>query len=146
MADAASTIFPLIFPLNYLFVVFLLNSSTQLFFKLFLKGSASQAEGRGEEPVCMSDDNDVTVIHEHQGDHAEDGIDVPLDRINPETLRKMVEEFVTREWSDLSDADCTFEDKIEQVIKQLQEHRIKVVFDLTSETCNIVPNEARKYV
>jgi uncharacterized protein YheU (UPF0270 family) len=41
--------------------------------------------------------------------------------------------------SDLSDADCTFEEKIEQVIQQLKENRIKVVFDLTSETCNIVP-------
>jgi uncharacterized protein YheU (UPF0270 family) len=51
----------------------------------------------------------------------------------------MVEEFVTREWSDLSDADCTFEDKIEQVLQQLKDNKIKVVFDLTSETCNIVP-------
>ena len=62
-----------------------------------------------------------------------------MDRINPETLRKMVEEFVTREWSDLSDAECTFEEKIEQVIQQLKDNRIKVVFDLTSKTCNIVP-------
>ncbi|MBV5330295.1 MAG: YheU family protein [Chlorobium sp.] len=32
--------------------------------------------------------------------------------MNPESLRKMVEEFVTREWSDLSDAEYTFEDNI----------------------------------
>ena len=36
-------------------------------------------------------------------------VDVPLSRINPVTLRKMIEEFVTRELSDLSDTDCTFE-------------------------------------
>jgi uncharacterized protein YheU (UPF0270 family) len=35
----------------------------------------------------------------------------------PETLRKIVEESVTREWSDLADAGCTFEDKIEQVMR-----------------------------
>lgn len=81
---------------------------------------------------------EVTIERDQQNEYSEEGVDVPLDRINPETLRKMVEEFVTREWSDLSDADCTFEDKIEQVIQQLKDNRIKVVFDLTSETCNIV--------
>ena len=82
---------------------------------------------------------EVTIERDQQDNYAEDGVVVPLDRINPETLRKMVEEFVTREWSDLSDADCPFEEKIEQVIQQLKDNRIKVVFDLTSETCNIVP-------
>jgi uncharacterized protein YheU (UPF0270 family) len=82
---------------------------------------------------------EVTIERDQQNEYAEEGVDVPLDRINPETLRKMVEEFVTREWSDLSDADCTFDDKIEQVIQHLKDNSIKVVFDLTSETCNIVP-------
>jgi uncharacterized protein YheU (UPF0270 family) len=85
----------------------------------------------------MSEDNEV-IIEKERDDSSEDGVEVPLDRINPDTLRKMVEEFVTREWSDLTDSDCTFEEKIEQVLQQLQENRIKVVFDLTSETCNIV--------
>ena len=87
----------------------------------------------------MPECEEVTIERDQQNEYAEEGVDVPLDRINPETLRKMVEEFVTREWSDLSDADCTFEDKVEQVMQQLKDHRIKVVFDLTSETCNIVP-------
>jgi uncharacterized protein YheU (UPF0270 family) len=86
---------------------------------------------------------EVTIERDRdqQNEYAEEGVDVPLDRINPKTLRKMVEEFVTREWSDLSDAGCTFEEKIEQVIQQLNDNRIKVVFDLTSETCNIVPTD-----
>ena len=37
----------------------------------------------------------------------EEGVDIPLDRINPDTLRRMLEEFVTREWSDLTDADLS---------------------------------------
>jgi uncharacterized protein YheU (UPF0270 family) len=87
----------------------------------------------------MPECEEVTIEREQQNEYAEEGVEVPLDRINLDTLRKMVEEFVTREWSDLSDADCTFEDKVEQVMQQLKDHRIKVVFDLTSETCNIVP-------
>jgi hypothetical protein len=87
----------------------------------------------------MPEFEEVTIVRDQHDDHSEDGVDVPLDRINPGTLRKMVEEFVTREWSDLSDADCTFEDKIGQVVQQLNDNKIKVVFDLTSETCNIIP-------
>jgi len=84
---------------------------------------------------------EVTRERNQRDEYAEEGVDIPMDRINPETLRKMVEEFVTREWSDLSDADCTFEDKVEQVIQQLKDNKIRVVFDLTSETCNIVPTD-----
>lgn len=86
----------------------------------------------------MNSHKDVTIVRDNHNDNAEDGVDVPFDRINPETVRKMVEEFVTREWSDLADSDYTFNDKIEQVMQQLKCNKIKVVFDLTSETCNIV--------
>lgn len=88
----------------------------------------------------MIDSNDVTIVNDQQNDNAENGVVVPMERINPETLRKMVEEFVTREWSDLADSDFTFDEKIEQVMLQLKENRIKIVFDLTSESCNIIPN------
>jgi uncharacterized protein YheU (UPF0270 family) len=94
----------------------------------------------------VSDYNEVTLERDYQEspseNNAEDGVVVPMDRINPDTLRKMVEEFVTREWSELADSGCTFEDKIEQVLQQLKDNKIKVVFDLTSETCNIVPADS----
>lgn len=92
----------------------------------------------------MSEVQEVIIVNDQTNEYAEEGVVVPFDRINPETLRKLIEEFVTREWSDLSDSDCTFEDKIEQVIQQLQENKIHVVFDLTSETCNIVPNAGNR--
>lgn len=68
----------------------------------------------------------------------EEGIDVPYERIAPDSLRAMIEEFVTREWSELSDSGYTLDDKVEQVIRQLKDGKAKVVFDLTTETCNIV--------
>ncbi len=69
----------------------------------------------------------------------ENGVDVPLDRISPDTLRTMVEEFVTREWSDWADSAYTLDEKVDQVIRQLKDARAKVVFDLGTQTCNIVP-------
>ena len=50
----------------------------------------------------------------------------------------MVKEFVTREWEEVGDSDFTLEDKIEQVFQQLKDSKAKVVFDLASETGNIV--------
>ena len=83
-------------------------------------------------------ETEVVVERDQQNDYAEEGIVVPLDRIKPDTLRKMIEEFVTREWSELSDDSYSMEDKIAQVLQQLADNKAKVVFDLTSETCNIV--------
>jgi hypothetical protein len=71
-------------------------------------------------------------------DHREEGIEVPYDRIDPETLRNMIQEFVTRDGADWGEAGCTLEDKVEQVLRQLKGRKVKVVFDLTSQSANIV--------
>ncbi len=70
--------------------------------------------------------------------YQEEGVEVPYDQINPETLRNMIHEFVTRDGADWADAGCTLEDKYQQVLQQLRKKRVKVVYDLTSQTANIV--------
>lgn len=45
------------------------------------------------------------------------------------------------EWSELSDAGYSHQDKIEQVLQQLREGRAKVLFDLTSNSWNIASVE-----
>jgi uncharacterized protein len=71
-------------------------------------------------------------------DLEEEGIEVPYERIDPDTLRNMIEEFVTREWAELSDAGYSLDDKVGQVMQQLRDRKVKVVFDFRSETGNIV--------
>jgi uncharacterized protein len=68
----------------------------------------------------------------------EEGIEIPLDRFEPEILRKMIEAFVTREWSELSDADYSLDEKVEQVLRRLKDKRARVVYDFKTETSNIV--------
>jgi uncharacterized protein YheU (UPF0270 family) len=75
----------------------------------------------------------------------EEGIEVPVDRIDPDTLRRMIEEFVTREWADLGDDGFTLDDKIAQVLRQLHDHTAKVVYDLASESWNIVETKKPAY-
>ena len=71
-------------------------------------------------------------------DHHEKGVDVPYEQIDPETLRSMIREFVTRDGADWGDPGGALEDKIAQVLKQFKNKQVKVVFDLKSETANIV--------
>jgi uncharacterized protein len=72
-------------------------------------------------------------------DHHEEGVEVPYEQIDPDTLRNLVSEFVTREWEESGEIGYTLDQKIEQVLKQLREGKARVVFDATSSTCNIVP-------
>lgn len=68
----------------------------------------------------------------------EDGVEVPFDRIKPEILHNLIAEFVTREWEELGNSADTLEEKIEQVHRQLHARKANVVFDLTTNSCNIV--------
>ena len=78
------------------------------------------------------------MSQEKPADHHEEGVEVPYDRINPDTLRNLIREFVTRDGSDWSDSAGTLEEKVGQVLQQMREKKVKVVFDLTSQTANIV--------
>jgi len=71
-------------------------------------------------------------------DHREQGTVVPYELIDPDTLHRMIEEFVTRDGADWGDAGCTLEDKVRQVLQQLRNKKVIVVFDHTSQTANFV--------
>ena len=68
----------------------------------------------------------------------EEGIDIPFQQLDPDTLRRMIQEFVSRDGADWAETGCTLEDKVEQVLQQLRNKQIKLVFDLKSETANLV--------
>lgn len=84
------------------------------------------------------DEQEFHVEYDLQNDQQEDGVEIPIDRIDPETLRNLISEFVTREWADSGNVSYCLDDKIGQVLKQLQEKKAKVVFDLKSGSANIV--------
>jgi uncharacterized protein len=78
------------------------------------------------------------VLEENNTEQQEEGLDIPYQQIDPETLRRMIQEFVSRDGADWGDVGCTLEDKVNQVLQQLQHKQVKVVFDLRSQTANIV--------
>ena len=83
-------------------------------------------------------EREIDVEYEQKQKPSEEGVEIPLDRIDADLLRGLIGEFVTREWEELGDARFTLENKIAQVHRQLKEHKAKVVFDRSSNTANIV--------
>ena len=62
------------------------------------------------------------------------GTRIPVDRLSPEALRAIIEEFVTRDGTELSEAEI----KVQQVSAQLACGLAEIWFDPTSGTCNIL--------
>jgi uncharacterized protein len=83
---------------------------------------------------------EIETQYEYEPAHQpqEEGVEIPYERIAPDTLHGLISEFVSREWEEIGDGSFTLDAKIEQVHRQLQEKKAKVVFDLSSETANIV--------
>lgn len=63
------------------------------------------------------------------------GIKIPLNRLTPETQRGVIEEFVTRDGTDLAEAET----KISAVKDLLQRGEVEIWFDEATSTCNILP-------
>ncbi len=60
---------------------------------------------------------------------------IPHQELEPATLRKVVEEFVTRDGTDSS----SVETRIEAVLKQLESSRAELHYDEDTKTTNILP-------
>ncbi len=61
------------------------------------------------------------------------GIPIPFEDLSDDALRGVIEEFVTRDGTELTDADT----KIAQVMALLERGTMEVWFDDTSRTCNL---------
>ncbi len=71
------------------------------------------------------------------GSH-EKGVEVPYEQLESETLQNLIQEFVTRDGNDWGDVDGALENKVSQVMQQLRNQQAKIVFDMKSQTANIV--------
>ena len=78
------------------------------------------------------------MTEEKNAEQQEEGVEVPYQQLDPETLRRMIQEFVSRDGADWGDHGCALEDKVAQVLQQLERKQVIVVFDLRSQTANFV--------
>ncbi|PLX49212.1 MAG: hypothetical protein C0613_07995 [Desulfobulbaceae bacterium] len=70
----------------------------------------------------------------------EQGVEVPYEQLDAETLHNLIQEFVSRDGNDWGDVNGALENKVAQVMQQLRNRQARIVFDLKSQTANIVTN------
>lgn len=63
---------------------------------------------------------------------------IPHDKLQPETLLRLVEEFVTRDGTDYGEQDATIETKVADVMRALRRGQVVVVFDEEAQSANLL--------
>lgn len=62
---------------------------------------------------------------------------IPADRLSPDVLTKIIEEFVLRESTDYGDVEYSLEEKVATVRKQLTLGKVIVLFDWETENVSL---------
>ena len=70
-------------------------------------------------------------------------IEVPYDKLEPEALRGLIEEFVTREGTDYGHSEVGLEAKVDSVLRQLKGGTAFITFDAELGTATIVSRDER---
>ncbi|NRA09632.1 MAG: YheU family protein [Myxococcales bacterium] len=64
---------------------------------------------------------------------------IPVQALDEETLRGLVESFVNREGTDYGRVEQSFEAKVADVMHQLERGEAEIVFDPETESVTILP-------
>lgn len=68
-------------------------------------------------------------------------LEVPWQQIEPETLERLIEEFVTRDGTDYGESEVPLARKVEQVKALLRRGEALVVFDELAESVTLLDRE-----
>ena len=66
---------------------------------------------------------------------------IPHEKLNPEALQGLIEEFVTRDGTDTGYEKKSFENDVAMVKKHLKRCDAVIVYDQNTQTSNIVPRD-----
>jgi uncharacterized protein len=66
---------------------------------------------------------------------------IPHNELDPQTLRAVIEEFVTRQGAVHGHSDSPLENQVKNVLTQLQSGKAVIVFDEKEETCSIMSKQ-----
>ena len=69
--------------------------------------------------------------------HSE-SVKIPHEVLSPEALRSVIKSFVLREGTDYGELEFSLEQKMSQVLRQLERGEAQIVFDPASQTVDIV--------
>ena len=70
---------------------------------------------------------------------AKEPVEIPTSQLSAEALRGVVESFINREGTDYGTVERSLEEKVTDVMRQLDEGKAQVVFDPETESVQIIP-------
>jgi len=68
-----------------------------------------------------------------------DPIEIPYTALSAAALRGLVEEFVTRDGTDYGLRERTLDERVDDVMRQIERGDVKILFDPDSGTANLSP-------
>ena len=68
-------------------------------------------------------------------------VEISIDSLSAEALRGVVESFVNREGTDYGEVERSLEEKVADVLRQLEAGEARLVFDPESESIQILPSD-----
>ncbi|WP_139558571.1 YheU family protein [Methylotetracoccus oryzae] len=66
---------------------------------------------------------------------------IPHRQLTPDTLQRLIEEFVTRDGTDYGEQETPLQVRVSQVQRQLELGNAVIIFDEDEECCTILPVE-----
>jgi len=68
---------------------------------------------------------------------------VPASALSADALRGLIEEFVTRDGTDYGVRERTLDEKVRDVLRQIERGEVKIMFDPATHSANLVPTRGR---
>jgi uncharacterized protein YheU (UPF0270 family) len=63
---------------------------------------------------------------------------VPLERLQADVLRALLEEYASRDGTDYGERESTLEEKVERIHRQLRAGELQILHDIDSEQWDLV--------
>jgi len=75
----------------------------------------------------------------HPDEDAPAPVEIPRAELSPQALRGVVEAFINRDGTDYGAVERTLDEKVADVMRQLERGEARVVFDPETESVTILP-------
>lgn len=73
-----------------------------------------------------------------------DPTEVPHTALSPDALRGLIEEFVTRDGTDYGLHEKSLDERVADVLRQLERGDVRILFDPDSGTANLAVRDPRR--
>ena len=65
-------------------------------------------------------------------------LEVPAQRLAPDVLRALYEEYVTRDGTDYGERELSLDEKVERLAAQIQRGDVRILYEIESEQWDLV--------